>query len=185
MIAALTGILETKNPTLIVVNASGIGLELMVPLSTSRALGEAGSTARLFVQSVFSRDGLALYGFATGEEKDVFKRLTSVRGIGPRAALNLLSRFTPAEIISILTEEKIETLKTVPGIGPKRAALILGQVRATAPAASATQEPTSEAATQALVSLGMTRAEAQRRVEQIPDRAALSLNELLTLALKG
>jgi Holliday junction DNA helicase RuvA len=183
MIAALRGVLTLRNPIQIVVEVNGIGFELTVPLSTSRSLPEPGAEVRLLVQAVFTREGMFLYGFATAEEKRVFIRLTDIRGIGPKAALNLLSRFSPQEIETILGEQKIETLKTVPGIGPKRAALIMGRLQEAAPAARST-EPVLEHAIHALVSLGLTRAEAGKRLERIANRAELGLTELLARALR-
>jgi len=184
MIAFLTGIVRVRQPTLVVLDVSGIGFELQVPLSTSRQLGEPESRASLFVQSWFTREGMSLYGFATQDEKDVFNQLTSVQGIGPKAGLNLLSRFEPREIKAIIAEQKIETLETVPGIGPKKAARILGKLRESAPIAVGT-EPALEGATSALMSLGLTRRESLARLERIPDRTSLPLNELLQRALKA
>jgi len=183
MISSLTGILRLKSPTRIILETNGIGFDLTVPLATSRVLGDVGAPASLSIQSVFTRDGLSLYGFATAAEKDVFVHLTDIKGIGPRAALNLLSRFTPDEIRTILAEAKIETLKTVPGIGPKRAEMIMSKVRAATPAA-VTTEPGLEPAIATLISLGLTRSEALKRLERIPNRTSLPLNELLTQALR-
>jgi Holliday junction DNA helicase RuvA len=195
MIASLSGVLRSRNPTRVVLEAGGIGFDLAVPLSTSKALeaGDAESTT-LLVQTVFTRQGVQLFGFATQDEKDTFNRLTGIKGIGPKAALNLLSRFTPAEIAAILNERKTETLKTVPGIGPKKAEMILGRRPSSSGPASAGgqaamgETPAAdlqiEQGVTALMSLGLTRAEALRRLELIPNRAELELSELLTRALK-
>jgi Holliday junction DNA helicase RuvA len=183
MIASLSGTIRLKNPTRVILETAGIGFDLTIPLSTSRVLAEPGAPATLSVQSVFTREGMLLFGFATADEKDIFIRLTDIKGIGPRAALNLLSRFTPAEITVILTEARIETLKTVPGIGPKRAETILGRTRTAAPAHTPT-EPGLEPALAALTSLGLTRSEALRRLEAIPERASLTLNDLLMRTLR-
>lgn len=184
MISSLSGVIRLKNPTQVVIEAAGVGFELAVPLSTSHVLPEVGNQGALFVQSVFNnRSGMALYGFATQEEKAVFNRLTDIKGIGPKAALHMLSRFSPAEILAILSEQKIETLKTVPGIGPKRAALILGRLKADIQPELA-PDPQLESAISALLSLGLTRSEAMNRLDQIPDRAGRPLNEILMLALK-
>jgi Holliday junction DNA helicase RuvA len=178
-----------------VLEAAGIGFDLAVPLSTSKAL-EAGNSqsATLLVQTVFTRQGVQLFGFASQDEKDTFNRLTAIKGIGPKAALNLLSRFTPAEIAAILNEKKIETLKTVPGIGPKKAEMILVRRPSSSGPSSTKDKATMDEATAvdpqieqgvtALMSLGLTRAEALRRLELIPNRAELELSELLTRALK-
>jgi holliday junction DNA helicase RuvA len=183
MISSLSGVLSTRNPTRVVLDVGGIGFELIVPISTARVLPETGTAVTLQVQSVFTREGMSLFGFSTQDEKDAFNRLTEIKGIGPKAALNLLSRFSPAEISGILAEEKIETLKTVPGIGPKKAEMILGRIRKTG-ASPATQEPALEQAIAALNSLGLTRAEALKRLERIANRSQLALTDLLSQALK-
>jgi holliday junction DNA helicase RuvA len=183
MIAHLNGRLSSKSPTQIVLDVNGIGFEICVPLSTSHRLGDPGTDASVFIQPAFTREGLSFYGFATRDEKDVFNRLTSVKGIGPKAALNLLSRFEPAEINLIIAEKRIATLETVPGIGPKRAASILGRLEDTAQAVTP-QDSHIENALSALMSLGLTRREAMSRLDRIPNRSELTLNELLHIALK-
>lgn len=182
MITHLHGRLLDKQPTRVVLDVHGIGFEIGVPLSTSRQLGEPGTDAALHIQSVFPRTGIVLYGFLTLEEKDVFNRVTSVKGIGPKAALNLLSRFEAAEVNEIITGRKLATLETVPGIGPKRAARILGQLEATATVPAADSH--IESALTALISLGLTRHEAMSRFDRIPNRSELALNDLLRQALR-
>ena len=198
MIASLSGRLVAHQPTRVTLDVSGIGFELTVPLSTSKtletqaagcepsAVGCQPQVVTLHVQTVFTREGVSLFGFATRDEKDVFNRLTAISGIGPRAALNLLSRFPPAEITSILNDRKIETLKTVPGIGPKKAERILNPPSSSrrADAGMTIPDVRDEPATNALMALGLTRGEAQKRLERIPERAGLPLSEVLTRALR-
>ena len=184
MIAALNGKLIASGPLQAVVDVNGIGFELAIPLSTSHRLGAPGSATMLLVQSVFTRQGLSLYGFATAEERAMFNRLTAVKGIGPKAALSLLSRFSPQEIAATIAEARLETLESVPGIGPKRASLLLGKLKPAEPERSG-DLPYLEDALAALVSLGLTRGDALTRLERVPDRSQLSLNELLTRALKA
>jgi Holliday junction DNA helicase RuvA len=184
MIASLSGRLIASSPLQAVLDVNGIGFELTIPLSTSRVLGASGSAVTLFVQSVFTRAGLSLYGFATPEEKATFNRLTDVKSIGPKAALSLLSRFSPQEIAAVIAEERLETLESVPGIGPKRASMLLGKLKASEPDRTGSL-PYLEDAVAALVSLGLTRGDALARLDRVPNRDRLSLNELLTLALKA
>jgi Holliday junction DNA helicase RuvA len=184
MIASLSGKLIASSPLQAVLDVNGIGFELTVPLSTAHRLGAPGSAVTLFVQSVFTRQGLSLYGFATAEEKATFNRLTDVKSIGPKAALSLLSRFSPQEIAAVIAEGRLETLESVPGIGPKRASMLLGRLRVAEPERTGSL-PYLEDALAALISLGLTRGDALARLDRVPNRDQLSLNELLTRALKA
>jgi Holliday junction DNA helicase RuvA len=111
-----------------------------------------------------------------------FQRLTSVSGIGPKAGLNLLSRFIPAEIDSIITNGKTEVLRTVPGIGPTKADNIIKKLQAEAAPPEAGSGLLADAES-ALVSLGLTHREARDRLRRAGAVENLSLQELLKLAL--
>ncbi len=182
MLARLRGVLVEKEPTHVVVDCQGIGFGLKVPLSTSRRLAEVGSEVVLRVHTHFIRDGVELFGFIDKEEMAAFQRLTSVSGIGPKAGLNLLSRFTPEEIGSVIAIGKADVLRTVPGIGPTKADSIIKKLQAEAPPAGAGSELLADAES-ALVSLGLTRREARDRLRRVGAAENLSLQELLKLAL--
>jgi len=182
MISRLRGALREKEPTRLVVDCQGIGFELVVPLSTSRRLPDAGIDVEILVEPYFTRDGLSLYGFLDREERDVFRLLTSVKGIGPKAGLNLLSRFSPAEILQIVAQRKIDVIRSVPGIGPKKADNILRQLEGASPAPAAAS-PLLVDAEAALVCLGLTRKEARERLSRVQVPEGTSLQELLKSAL--
>jgi len=182
MISCLRGALREKEPTRLVVDCQGIGFELVVPLSTSRRLPEPGVEVDVLVESCFTREGLNLYGFLDREERDVFRMLTSVKGIGPKAGLNLLSRFTSSEILQIVAQRKVDVIRTVPGIGPKKADNILRQLEGVGPA-PADANPLLRDAESALTSLGLTRREARERLSRIQVTDEMSLQEVLKLAL--
>lgn len=182
MLARLRGTLVEKEPTRIVIDCQGIGFGLKVPLSTSRRLADPGSEVMLRVHTHFTRDGVELFGFVDKEELTAFQRLTSVSGIGPKAGLNLLSRFAPAEIDSIIATGRAEVLRTVPGIGPTKAENIIKKLQAAAPPPEAGSELLNEAES-ALVSLGLTHREARDRLRRVASAENLSLQELLKLAL--
>jgi Holliday junction DNA helicase RuvA len=182
MLARLRGVLVEKEPTHVVVDCQGIGFGLKVPLSTSRRLAEAGSEVVLCVHTHFTRDGVELFGFIDKEEMTAFQRLTSVSGIGPKAGLNLLSRFTPEEIGSVIATGKADVLRTVPGIGPTKADSIIKKLQAEAPPPEAGSELLTDAES-ALVSLGLTHREARDRLRRVGAAENLSLQELLKLAL--
>ena len=182
MLARLRGILVEREPTRVVIECQGIGFGLKVPLSTSRRMAEVDSEITLHVHTHFTRDGVELFGFLDKEEMTAFQRLTSVSGIGPKAGLNLLSRFTPAEIDSIIVTGKTEVLRTVPGIGPTKADNIIKKLQAEAPPAEAGSELLADAES-ALVSLGLTHREARDRLRRAGTVENLSLQELLKLVL--
>ncbi len=182
MLARLRGVLVEKEPTRVIVECRGIGFGLKVPLSTSRRLAEVGSEVELRVHTHFTRDGVELFGFIDKEEMTAFQRLTSVSGIGPKAGLNLVSRFTPEEIGSIIATGRAEVLRTVPGIGPTKADSIIKRLQAEAVPPEVGSELLADAES-ALVSLGLTRREARDRLRRVGSAENLSLQELLKLAL--
>lgn len=182
MLARLRGVLVEKEPTRVVVECQGIGFGLKVPLSTSRRLAEAGSEVALRVHTHFTRDGVELFGFIDKEEITAFQRLTSVSGIGPKAGLNLLSRFTPEEIGSVIATGKADVLRTVPGIGPTKADSIIKKLQAEAPSPEVGSGLLADAES-ALVSLGLTHREARDRLRRVGAAENLSLQDLLKLAL--
>ena len=99
MIAALEGRLTEKRPSRIVVDVQGVGYEVHVPLSTFYGLGEPGSNVSLRIHTHVRDDTLALFGFASTLELQLFERLISVNGIGPRLALTALSGIAPPELV--------------------------------------------------------------------------------------
>jgi Holliday junction DNA helicase RuvA len=184
VIGALRGRVVELEPTRAVLECSGIGFELRVPLSTSSRLGGPGSEALLLTVMRVTRSGVDLFGFLDKAERDVFGLLTSVKGIGPKAGLNLLSRFAPVEILEIIGSGRIEVMRTVPGIGPKRADSIMKKLQGeVGPTAAAS--PVRADAEAALMSLGLTRREAQERLAAVKVAADTALPELLKLALKA
>jgi Holliday junction DNA helicase RuvA len=182
VLARLRGVLVEKEPTWVVVECHGIGFGLRVPLSTSRRLADVGSEVVLRVHTHFTRDGAELFGFVDKDEIAAFERLTSVSGIGPKAGLNLLSRFAPAEIESIIATGKTDVLRTVPGIGPTKADKIIKKLQDTAPPPAVESELLADAEL-ALVSLGLTHREARERLCRVGAAEDMTLQDLLKLAL--
>jgi Holliday junction DNA helicase RuvA len=182
MIARVRGVLADKQPTRVVIDCSGIGLDLAVPLSTSRRLAEVGQEVALLVQTRFTREGVELFGFLDYDERDMFRRITAAKGIGPKAGLNLLSRLTPAELTSALAAGKIDIIRSVPGIGPKKAEALMKHLQGDAPTAS-TEEPMLADAVSALMSLGLSRREAREKVARVQLSDTMTLQDLLRLAL--
>jgi Holliday junction DNA helicase RuvA len=125
MIARLKGTVIEKRPGVLVVDVGGVGYEVSVPLTTYREIGEAGGGIELQVHT-HARDGaLALFGFSTRLEKEVFTRLIDVNGVGPRMAIAVLSGLGARELIAAVCDRDARRLATVPGIGRKTADRIL------------------------------------------------------------
>lgn len=184
MIVSLQGKLLIKEPTRLVVQAGGIGFELKVPLSTSRQMPQPGAEVNILVVMRLTPAGVELFGFADPKEQEVFELLTSVKGVGAKAALNFLSRFEPEEVQAVIAEGREEVLRSVPGIGPKKAAGILRQVdsQLKRPIADSRQQVFTDAV-KALLSLGLSRKEAEERVRAIRLLPEMSLEEVLKIAL--
>src|SRR5437762_9123977 len=102
MIAQLRGNLIEKHPSRLIVDVGGVGYDVLVPLSTFYVVGDPGSGVTLRVHTHVREDVIALYGFATALEHDLFERLISVNGIGPKLALAVLSGIEPAELIKAI-----------------------------------------------------------------------------------
>jgi Holliday junction DNA helicase RuvA len=183
VISVLRGTIARRSPTRVILDCGGIGFDIGVPLSTSNRLGAAGSEATLLVVSRFTQTGLEFYGFAEEEERDVFRLLLSVKGIGPKAGLNILSRFSPDEVRQTIAAGRVGVLETVPGIGPKRAARVLKDLAERSAPVDA-ESPLLADAEKALVSLGLTRREARARLGRLKPGPDTTLPELLRLALR-
>lgn len=121
MIGSLHGRLAEKQPNRLVVDVQGVGYELQVPLSTFYGLGEVGADVALRVHTHVREDALALFGFATRLELDLFERLISISGVGPRLALAVLSGIEPPELIRAVRAGDVARLTKIPGVGKKTA----------------------------------------------------------------
>jgi holliday junction DNA helicase RuvA len=121
MIARLKGTLVEKSPSRIVVDVGGVGYDVPVPLSTFYGLGEAGAPVSLRVHTHVREDVIALYGFASSLEQDLFERLIAISGIGPKLALAVLSGIDSAELVRAIRTQDVARLTRIPGVGKKTA----------------------------------------------------------------
>lgn len=121
MIAHLRGTLVQKQPTSVIIDVHGVGYEVMIPLSTYYELGEVGSTVSLLIHTHVREDALQLYGFRTPIEKELFLRLISVAGVGPRLALTILSGLSVDQLIPAICRNDLTRLTAIPGVGRKTA----------------------------------------------------------------
>lgn len=129
MIAMLRGILFDKQPSSVILDVGGVGYEVFIPLSTYDRLPATGSECRLLISHVVREDDEQLFGFAAAEEKQLFNLLTTIRGIGPKLALCVLSGLTVTEFKRCVAEGDIKRLSTVQGIGRKTSERIIMELR--------------------------------------------------------
>lgn len=175
MIGALSGRLAEKQPSRLVVDVQGVGYEVQVPLSTFYGLGDVGSDVSLRVHTHVREDALGLFGFATGLELQLFERLISISGVGPRLALAVLSGIEPPELIRAVRAGDVARLTKIPGVGKKTAERIGLELRDRLPAdldaegeaeeVGATEEDLRGDVLSALLNLGYHRPLAERSVE--------------------
>lgn len=124
MIAFLRGTILQKNPGLVVVDIGGVGYSAFIPLSTYLQLGEEGSPCELRIYTHLTDSSLSLFGFSTTAEKDIFQKLISISGIGPKVALSVLSGIGPAELEAAVQSGDVARITLIPGIGKKLATRI-------------------------------------------------------------
>jgi Holliday junction DNA helicase RuvA len=129
VIANLRGRILDKQPNRLIVDVNGVGYDVAVPLSTFYGLGEAGSDVALRIRTYVREDMLALYGFATRLEQELFERLIGVSGIGPKVALAVLSGIEPRELIRAIEAGDLGRLTGIPGVGKKTAERIVVDLR--------------------------------------------------------
>jgi holliday junction DNA helicase RuvA len=167
MIGRLNGTLADKNPPQVLVDCQGVGYEVDVPMSTFYNLPALGEQVTLLTHFVVREDAQVLFGFGSSGEREAFRRLIRISGVGPRTALAVLSGLSVAEIAQAVTAQDASRLVKVPGIGKKTAERLLlelkGKFGADLGAASGRDLPTDAKADilQALVALGYSDKEAQ------------------------
>lgn len=132
MIAAIKGKLSESSLFLAVVDVGGIFYEVNVPLTTTEVLPKIGGEVMLYTVAVYREDSQALYGFATRADRDFFKTITEkVSGIGPKTALNMMSRMSTATLREAIASGDVATLAKCPGIGKKTAERLVLELKGT------------------------------------------------------
>ncbi len=129
MIAYLRGSVLEKQPNRVIVDAGGVGYDVVVPISTFSALPDAGGEVRLHIHTQHTEQSFALYGFLTRDEKTVFERLITVSGIGPRLAISILSGLQAQDLVAAIRGGAIEHLTRIPGIGKRTAERLVVELK--------------------------------------------------------
>ena len=196
MIALLRGVLVEKHPNQAVVDIAGVGYDVTIPVSTYTHLPNEGVEVRLRIHTHVREDALSLYGFLTLDEKALFEKLISVSGIGPTAAVKILSGLAAPDLIHAIQRGEVEKLVRIPGVGKKTAERLVLELRDKLPAVTGEESQTPAASTpfspveqdvlSALLNLGCARpqAEAAVRKAKAAGAAATDFEPLFRKALE-
>lgn len=199
MISALAGKLLEKDANSVVIDVNGVGYEVTIPLSTFYLIGEPDSAVSLRIFTYVREDTLQLFGFSSRPEKELFLKLITVSGIGPRLAISMLSGMSPDEIVAAIRAENLATLTSIPGVGKKTAERMVIELRDKiadiAPTAAASEPPSGdgtgqdpdafEDALSALVNLGYKPKAAERELRKaVREGTEMSVQKLLRRSLQ-
>lgn len=174
MIAHLRGNVLEKEPGHLIVDVSGVGYEVTVPISTWTRIPDLGHTVSLLIYTVVREDALLLFGFLTKDEKSLFEKLISVSGIGPKLAVTVLSGLAAPDLIAAIRGGDLARLTRIPGVGKKTAERLVVELRDKVGAASDLPLPVATAITaldqdvlSALVNLGCQRNAAEAALAKL------------------
>jgi Holliday junction DNA helicase RuvA len=188
MIGRLTGTLAEKSPPQVVIDVNGVGYEVDVPMSSFYNLPGLGERTTLLTHFVVREDAQQLFGFLTHEERNTFRLLIRISGIGPKMALGLLSGLSVTELAQAVAQQQAGRLVKVPGIGKKTAERLLLELKGKlapdmgAPGAAVSSDAQADIV-QALIALGYNEREAALALKALPPDVGVS--EGIKLALKS
>lgn len=191
MFAFLEGTIAYKQDNTVVVNVGGVGYELFVSNYTNYALPGVNETARVLTYLQVKEDGVCLYGFATSEEKELFLKLITVSGVGPKGAIGILSNITMQDLIKAISLGDIKVLSSIKGIGKKTAERIAIELKDKVSFEGSFDAPQQIIDTKAvdeaivvLVSLGVNKNEALRLAREYAKEDSTA-EEIVSKALRG
>lgn len=189
MIGRIAGTLLEKNPPQLLVDCGGVGYEVDVPMSTFYNLPAVGERVNLLTHFVVREDAQILYGFGSGSEREAFRQLIKISGVGPRTALAVLSGMSVPELAQAVTLQEAGRLVKVPGIGKKTAERLLLELKGKLgadiglPTGGGAQSDAQADILQALVALGYSDREAALALKGLP--ADVGVSEGIKMALKA
>jgi len=187
MIAGLLGSIDSKRPDALLVDVSGVIYRVGTSTSTLSVVGNTGDSVRLYTYLLVREDILALYGFATQDELDLFEALISASGVGPKTACAVLSRFQPDQLREAIHHGNAQLFATVPGIGAKTAARLIVDLKGKLPepaAGYAGAVTADDDVVAALRSLGYSAAEAISAALRVESIAGITSEERVIAALR-
>lgn len=185
----IRGTVTQKSPSRIVIEAGGLGYDITLPLSAGSRLPGPGSEATVLLHLVVREDELRLIGFADAEQRELFRRLITLSGVGPSMALQILSGMSPQEFAVAVERQDAGALRKIKGVGEKTAKRIILELKGAKTILPAGEERSlagaaGEAAA-ALVALGLSREEAADRVEKaLAKNPGAGVEELIKAALR-
>lgn len=203
MIGFLTGTIHSKQPPFLWLDVQGVGYEIEAPMSTFYALPAQGEQATLLIHTHVREDALLLFGFATEDEKRLYRTLIKVNGVGAKMALGILSAMSVAEFVALVDAENSLGLTKIPGVGKKTAERLVIEMRdklkdfaalamtesvdiAGSEASPVMIAANQNSAVEALVALGYKANQAEKMVASVvKQNAGLSLEEIIKTALQA
>jgi holliday junction DNA helicase RuvA len=196
MIATLAGTLRLRDAGRLIVETSGIGYEIFIPLSTYYRTPPAGNPVELEIRQLVREESITLYGFSTQAEKTAFDLLIGIQHIGPKLALAVLSVLAPDELSLAITQGDVARIDAVPGVGAKVAERVVRELRdkvgalsggasheAETQFANGARSSVLDDAVSALINLGYRAAEAKRAVETVGADGSVNLETVLRKSL--
>jgi len=178
MIGRLTGVIAEKAPPQVLVDVAGVGYEVDVPMSTFYNLPNLGERTTLLTHFVVREDAQILFGFGTAQEREAFRQLIKISGVGPRTALALLSGMSVSELAQAVSLQEAGRLTKIPGIGKKTAERLLlelkGKLGADLPTSIGIATDAHGDVLQALVALGYSDKEAALAIKALPPDVGVS-----------
>ncbi len=189
MIAAIEGTLELRGTQWVIIKVGGVSLQIYLPTSTLNQLGAEGERVQLYTHLHWREDSVALYGFLSQQELDLFKMLISVDGVGPKVALAMLSNLNPEQLVLAIASGNINLLTQLPGIGTKTANRLVVELKSklekgwTGAISSYLTQDNAEIIA-VLTNLGYSASEATKAVASLPASSALALEDKIKLALQ-
>ena len=198
MISYIKGILTEIGVGYITVEAGGIGYRILVPMGAAWTYDRTGTEVKVWIHFAVTQDAFTLFGFGDAEEKEIFRLLITVSGIGPKGALGILGAMTADELRFAIAAEDDAAIARAPGIGKKTARKVILELKDKIDVSSVKGEdqafPAQELlaegsgpaeAVSALMALGYSRQEAGKAVGSVENAPELSVEEILRLALRA
>ncbi|HZQ06673.1 MAG TPA: Holliday junction branch migration protein RuvA [Anaerolineae bacterium] len=185
MIAFLRGKILFRTSDAVILDVNGVGYRVRLPTSTLVSLGEVGETVELHTHFHVREDDQSLYGFNTQDELELFEKLLSVSGIGPKVALGVLSAAPPSTIAAAISQGNLDVLTGIPGIGKKTAQRLVLELKGKVELGEEIPElaPLDQEVAATLINLGYSAAEAQRAARAVTSQGK-TLEERLRAALQ-
>lgn len=193
MISFLVGVIEEKNENELILDVNSVGYSLQVSSTTLSSLPLAGETVKVYTYMAVREDGIFLFGFSTKEEREVFYKLISVSGVGPKMAITILSGINLSDLILAIIQEDSKLLSRIKGLGKKTAERICLELKDKLDVATPSQSQTFamdynedavQMATDTLISLGINKNEAYMLARANAQNNA-SAEEIISKALRG